>query len=75
MDELLEILKELRPDINFDVETALVDDSILDSIDIVALIAEISDRFDIEIPAEEIVPENFNSADALWSMLRRLDEE
>ncbi len=75
MDELLEILKELRPDINFDVETALVDDSVLDSIDIVALIAEISDRFDIEIPAEEIVPENFNSADALWRMLRRLDEE
>ncbi len=75
MDELLEILNELRPDVNFDVETALVDDNVLDSIDIVALIAEISDRFDIEIPAEEIVPENFNSADALWRMLRRLDEE
>lgn len=74
MEQLLAILKELRPDVDFAAETALVDDGVLDSIDIVTLIAELSDRFDVEIPAEEIVPENFNSANALWAMLQKLDE-
>lgn len=74
MEELLAILSDLRPDVDFSVETALVDDGVLDSIDIVSLIAELSDRFDLEIPAEEIVPENFNSAAALWAMLQKLDE-
>lgn len=74
MEQLLAILKELRPDVDFAAETALVDDGVLDSIDVVTLIAELSDRFDVEIPAEEIVPENFNSANALWAMLQKLDE-
>ncbi len=74
MEELLAILRTLRPDVDFAAETALVDDGVLDSIDIVSLIAELSDHFDIEIPAEEIVPENFNSADALWAMMQKLDE-
>ena len=73
--ELREKLEEIRPDINFDAETQLIDGGILDSFDIVTLVAEINARLDIAIPAEELIPENFNSADALLELLERLDEE
>ena len=74
MEQLLDILKQLHPDVDFAHCTTLIDDKILDSIDIVSLVAEICDTFDVEVPAEEIVPENFNSAQALWKMIQRLDE-
>jgi len=74
MDELMNILQELHPDIDFETCDTLIDDQILDSIDIVSLVAEISDAFDVAIPAEELVPENFNSAQALWELIQRLDE-
>ncbi|MDO4206745.1 MAG: acyl carrier protein [Lachnospiraceae bacterium] len=73
--ELREILEEIRPDINFDAETQLIDGGILDSFDIVTLVAEINARLDIAIPAEELIPENINSAEALLELLERLDEE
>ena len=75
MKELLEILTEMHPDVDFEKEENLVEDRILDSLDIVSLISEIDDRFDVVIPPEEIVPENFNSAKALWALICRLDEE
>ena len=75
MNELLEILNELHPDVDFATEENLIEDRILDSLDIVSLISEIDDRFDVVIPPEEIVPENFNSAKALWALITRLDEE
>lgn len=74
MNELIEILKEIHPDVDFESESALVDDGILDSLDIVTLITEINDRFDVTIPPEEILPENFNSAEALWSLIEKLDD-
>ena len=74
MEELLDILKELHPDVDFEHCDTLIDDKILDSIDIVSLVAEINDAFDVAVPAEEIIPENFNSAQALWAMIQRLDE-
>ena len=74
MEELLDILKSLHPDVDFEHCDSLIDDQILDSIDIVSLVAEISDAFDVAVPAEEIIPENFNSAQALWEMIQRLDE-
>ena len=74
MEKLLEILNELHEDVDFGAETALVDDGILDSLDIVTLITEINDAFDVSIPAEEIIPENFNSAAAIWSLIEKLDE-
>jgi acyl carrier protein len=74
MEELLSILKELHEDVDFETEENLVDDGILDSLDIVTLITEINDAFDISIPAEEIIPENFNSAAAIWSLIEKLDE-
>ena len=75
MKELLEILNELHPDVDFEKEESLIEDKILDSLDIVSLISEIDDRFDVVIPPEEIVPENFNSAKAIWALITRLDEE
>ena len=75
MDKLIEILKEIHPDVDFETENTLVDDGILDSLDIVTLITEINDRFDVSIPAEEIIPENFNSAAALYDLITRLDED
>lgn len=74
MEELLDILHELHPDVDFETTENLIGDKILDSIDIVSLVAEINDAFGVEVPAEEIVPENFNSARALWDMILRLDE-
>jgi len=74
MKKLLEILTSLHPDVNFATTADLVDDGILDSLDIVTLVTEIDAEFDVTIPAEEIVPENFNSAEALMALIERLDE-
>ena len=74
MEELLCILREIHPDVDFETCESLIDDQILDSIDIVTLVAEISDAFDVEVPPEALVPANFNSAKALWEMIQRLDE-
>ena len=75
MEQLLEILSGLHPDVDFSETTDLVDDGILDSLDIVTLVTEIHAEFDVTIPAEEIVPENFNSVEALWALIERIDEE
>lgn len=75
MNELLEILNDLHPDVDFESEENLIEDGILDSLDIVSLISQIDDVFDVVIPPEEIVPENFNSAQALYALICRLDEE
>ena len=74
MEKLIEILKELHEDVDFTVEQGLVDDGILDSLDIVSLVTEIDSEFDVRIPPEEIIPENFNSAEALWALIEKLDE-
>ena len=75
MEELLEILEGLHPDVDFETTDNLIDDMILDSFDIVSLIAEINDNFDVAISAEEITPENFNSAESIWTLVERLMEE
>jgi len=75
MERLIEILQELHPEVDYELCTTLIDDKILDSFDIVSLITEISDEFDVRVPASEIIPENFNSAEALWDMIERLMDE
>ena len=74
MEKLLAILNELHDDVDFTKETALIDDGILDSLDIVSIVTEIDSEFDVRIPPEEIIPENFNSAEALFDLISRLDE-
>ncbi len=75
MDELLDLLRELDPEVDFENEEALIDDRILDSLTILALIADIEETFDVTVPAVEIVPANFNSAKAMCEMIERLQEE
>ncbi len=75
MNELIEILSELHDDVDFATETGLIENGILNSLDIVSIITEVADRFDVMIPAEEIMPENFDSAEALWALISRLDED
>lgn len=75
MNKLIAILRELHPDVDFETETRLIDDQILDSFDIVTIVAEIDAAFDAAIPAEELIPENFNSAQALYALVCRLLEE
>ena len=74
MKKLLEILSSLHPDVDFETAEDLVDEGILDSLDIVTLVTEINAELDVTIPAEEIIPENFNSAAALWALIERLDD-
>ena len=75
MEKLIAILSSLHPDVDFESNDSLIDDGILDSLDIVTLVTEINATFDVIIPAEEVVPENFNSAEALMDLITRLDEE
>ena len=74
MNELLEILNEIDDTIDYETETGLIDDHLLDSFAIISLVSELEDAFDISIDAAEMTPENFNSAANLWKMVERLQE-
>ncbi len=75
MDKLLEILKEIRPDVDFENETALIDDGILDSFDVVSIISELDEVFGVQIRINELDPENFNSIEDIWSLIERMRGE
>lgn len=75
MEELMEILEELRPDVDFETETQLIANGILDSFDIVSLVNQLKDAFDIEIKPSDLVPDNFNSAKAMLAMIERLQDD
>lgn len=73
-DKILEILTEVRPDIDFENETDLVSNNVLESFDIVQIVAELDDEFDIEITPKDLTAENFNSLDALEELIERLQD-
>jgi len=75
MERLLKILEEIRPDIDFSVEKGLIDNDILNSMDIIRIVDEISDAFDIDISPNELVPRNFNSAQAIYDTIQRIVNE
>ena len=72
MDKLLEILKTIRPDVDFVRESVLIDDGVLDSFDIASIISELDDVFGVQIRITELEPENFNSAQAIWDLITKL---
>lgn len=74
MEELLEILEDICPDVDFENEKGLIDDKLLSSFDILSIVSEISDAFDITLTPAEIIPKNFNSAEALWEMICELKD-
>lgn len=69
MDELMKILTETCPGIDFEHETALIDDGILESLDIVTIVSEIMDVFGVELNVDDLLPENFNSVQAIWELI------
>ena len=71
----MNILNELRPELDFEKEDRLIDDGVLDSFDLVSLIGEMNDQFDVEIDFDDIEPENFNSVQAMVNLIQRLKEE
>lgn len=75
MDELLEILNDINPDIDYETEDNLIDGKVLDSFSIVSLIAQIMDSFDIDISPKWMRNENFNSVEAMWNMIQTIQEE
>lgn len=80
MDEIksvvLEILGDMHPDIDFETYDAEVDGKLLDSFDVISMVADLNDEFDIKITADKLVPENFNTVEAICAMVQELlDEE
>ena len=72
MEKIMEILKKLRPDVDFEAEKALIDGGILSSFDILNLIEELADAYDIDIETDDIIPENLNSAEGIYRLMQRL---
>lgn len=72
MEQLMELLRELRPDVDFERETALIDDGILSSFDITSLVNELMEEFDVELDIADLEPENFNSAEDIWELIQSL---
>lgn len=75
MEELIRIMGEIRPDIDFETAENLIDDDILDSFDIISIVSEVNDFFCIEINVNDLLPENFNTASALYELITRMMEE
>lgn len=75
MEKLFDILEGIRPDVDFKTEQKLMDDGILDSFDIVSIISELNDEYEIAIRVNELSPENFNSAEAIMRMVERLQNQ
>lgn len=74
MEELIRILNDMDDSIDWENTDNLIDDRIMDSFMVISLISELTDEFDIDIEASEIVPENLNSVEAMWKMITRLQE-
>ena len=72
MEKLLEILQRVRPEVDFKNETLLIDDGILDSMDVVSIISELDDEFGVQVRINELIPDNFNSVEAIWNLIQNL---
>ena len=69
MEKLIEILSEIWPNVDFRKEKALVDDGLIDSFEIVSIVAEIMDHFEVELDVDDLMPENFNSVEAMMQLI------
>ena len=75
MEQLLQILNQLHPDVDFMDVDDLYEEGVLDSLDMVRLVTEISQTFDVDVPPEELIPDNFQNVNTIMAMIERLDEE
>ena len=71
MEKLMDILNDARPDLDFETATKLIDEGILDSFDIITIVSELNDEFDININVADLTPENFNTAGAIWELVQQ----
>lgn len=71
--QLLHLLSQLHPEVDFETAEGLIDNKILTSFDVVAIVADLAEGFDVELGAVDIVPENFNSAQALFALIQRME--
>ena len=74
-EQLLELLEEIRPDVDFENEKQLITDGVLDSFDIVSMVTAMNDEFDIEIEVGNLVPDNFNSIESMMALIEKLQDE
>ena len=74
-EQIIEILEDIQPGADYETCRTLIDDHILSSLDVLSLVAELEDEFDVTIPTVEVIPSNFNSVDAIAAMVERLQEE
>ncbi|WP_143052247.1 acyl carrier protein [Olsenella sp. KH3B4] len=75
LDHMIELLEDVKGNVDYENCTTLVDDRVLDSFDILSIISSINDELDVSVPAKDIVPDNFNSAQAMLEMVKRLVDE
>ena len=75
MEKMIEVLKTIRPDVDFANEKKLIDDGILDSFDIIQVVVELNEAFDVEINVEDLEPDNFNTVEAMWDLIQKLQNE
>ena len=75
LEQLMNVLEEIRPDVDFENEKKLITDGILDSFDIVSLVGALNDEFDIEIQVGNLVPDNFNSIEGMLALIEKLQDE
>lgn len=75
MEQLINVLKTVRPDVDFENEKKLIDDGILDSFDIIQVVVELNEAFDVEINVEDLEPDNFNTVEAMWELIQKLQNE
>ena len=68
-EQIIEILTEICPGVDFEQETALIDDGLIDSLDIVAVVTELMEAFDVELGVDDLTPENFNSVEAIEDLI------
>ena len=74
MEEFLKLLKKIKPNVDFTKEQALVDDGLLESLDIITIISEVAEVYGVLIPSDEIIPDNFNSAEAMYELIEDFKE-
>ena len=75
MEELIKILEDIKPGVDFENEESLIGDEILDSFDIVNLVTKLNDEFDIDITPADLVPENFETVEDIYNLIQKLQEE
>jgi len=74
LEQIIDILKGVRADVDYETETSLIDSGILDSFDVVNLVGELKEAFEIDINIEDLTPENFNSAKAIQALVEKLQD-